>query len=148
MKKLFREPKIKNKYDLNEKRMNSLVVLDRNRLKDYGFFYNPIINAWYYYDFVGESRLYADNEFWIGIYDETFEKRCNMTKREIKERTNLNNKIRFKFTYYGTDCEYRIKTFYDARRILNECDLEIQEKFIDLMNQLIDEKIIGWENPC
>ena len=103
MKKLFREPKIKNKYDLNEKRMNSLVVLDRNRLKDYGFFYNPVINAWYYYDFVGESRLYADNEFWIGIYDETFEKRCNMTKREIKERTNLNNKIRFKIigTFQG-----------------------------------------------
>lgn len=148
MKKLFREPKIKNKYDLNEKRMNSLVVLDRNRLKDYGFFYNPVINAWYYYDFVGESRLCADNEFWIGIYDETFEKHYHMTKREIKELTNLNNKIKFKFTYYGADCEYRIKTFYDARRILNECDLEIQEKFIDLMNQLIDEKIIGWKNPC
>ena len=80
--------------------------------------------------------------------EKPFTPRYHMTKREIKERTNLNNKIRFKFTYYGTDCEYRIKTFYDARRILNECDLEIQEKFIDLMNQLIDEKIIGWENPC
>lgn len=123
----MREPKIKNKYNLTMKDIRKLKIGDRSQLKEPLFWRNTSINAWciskttakYPVDYVCDT--YCD--YWIGIFDED-------SKRKIKFRVDVDS--------HGGMCTYKFNKFFDYKEIENEMDLEIQEKLLSKINELID----------
>ena len=123
-----RKAKVKNKYNLKPKDIQKAIVLDRSRLQQAPFWRNDVIGAWCLSAGIGEGLYEAQNSYWIGFYDEDA-KACA-------------GKIRLKCSSYEGMCDYNFKKFFDYSEIENEVDLELQEKLLERINWLIDERII------
>ena len=82
----------------------------------------------------GSGRGYYDvwmDSYWIGFYD--------------KDAKSYAGKIRLSCSTMEDMCNYNFKKFFDYTEIDNEVDLELQEKLLERINWLIDEKIIKIE---
>lgn len=127
--KNIRKPKIENKYNLKPKDIESVIILDYERLHQPPFWRNEVIQAWCLTGGSGKG-FYGGylNEYWIGFYD--------------KNAKEYASEIRFYCIVYEDMCNYIFKNFFDYTEIENEVDLELQEKLLERINWLIDERII------
>lgn len=127
----MRKPKVKNKYNLTFSDIKKLKIKDRSKLKEPLFWRNNVVKAWCISDTTiknsKDSRFGTYNDYWIGIFDE------DSTRKQ---------KLVVKCSTYGGMASYNFKKFFDYSEIENEMDLEIQEKLLDKINFLIDEKIL------
>ena len=134
----MRKPKVKNKYNLTVQDLKRLRVGNREKLCEPLFWRNNVVNAWCISGTTIKNRKDDEfgtyDEFWIGVYDE--------------DAKSYAGKIRVTFSAYGGMCHYNFKKFFDYSEIENEMDLEIQEKFITVMNQLLDEQILILETKA
>lgn len=122
----MRPPKVMNQYGLNPKDIEKAIVINSDRLSSNPFWRNENINAWCLSDDTaktsGDYEFLTYNEYWIGFFD--------------------NGKIKLSCSAHGGMCNYHFDTFFDDEDIEHEMDLEIQEKLLERINWLIDEKII------
>lgn len=128
----MREPKVKNKYNLKPSDIPKLKVLNKDAIHKSPFWRNDVIGAWCLSGSSGnilDWKYGTDDEYWLGIYDE--------------DAKAYKGKIRCNFSSYGGMCWYKFSKFFDYEQIKNEVDLEIQEKFIGTINQLIDDGVLG-----
>ena len=125
----MRKPRIENKYNLKPKDIQKAVVLDYERLHQEPFWRNNVVQAWCLSGGTGEG-MYGGHidSYWIGFYDE--------------DAKAYAGKIRLKCTSYEDMCSYNFKKFFDYKEIEHEIDLELQEKLLEKINWMIDEKII------
>lgn len=125
----MRKPRVENKYNLKPKDIQKAVVLDYERIQQYPFWRNNIVSAWC---LSGESRKnqYGDymDSYWIGFYD--------------SDAKAYAGKIRLRCCTMEDMCSYNFKKFFDPKEIVCEADLEIQEKLLERINWLIDERIV------
>lgn len=128
--KNIRKPRIENKYNLKPKDIENAVILDYDRLHQSPFWRNNVVKAWCLTGGSGKG-FYDDwmDSYWIGFYD--------------KDAKEYAGKIRFYCTAYEDMCRYNFKSFFDYTEIEHEADLELQEKLLERLNWLIDEKIIA-----
>ena len=125
----MRKPKVENKYNLKPKDIEKATVLDYERLKQPPFWRNDVVKAWCLTD--GSGKGYYGNwmdSYWIGFYD--------------KNANAHAGKIRLTCSAMEDMCHYNFKKFFDYSEIEHEVDLELQEKLLDRINWLIDERII------
>lgn len=126
---MMRKPKVENKYNLKPKDIEKAIVLDYERLKQPPFWRNDVVKAWYLTD--GSGKGYYGNwmdSYWIGFYD--------------KNANAYAGKIRLTCSAMEDMCHYNFEKFFDYSEIEHEVDLELQEKLLDRINWLIDERII------
>lgn len=125
----MRKPKVKNKYNLKPKDIQKATILDHERLRHQPFWRNDVIGAWCLSEGAG-SRYQGSwtNSYWIGFYDD--------------DAKAYAGKIRLDCSADYDMCSYKFKKFFDYSEIDNEADLELQEKLLDRINWLIEEKII------
>lgn len=125
----MRKPKVENKYKLRPKDIEKAIVLDYDRLHQPPFWRNDVVQAWCLTGGSGKG-LYGGwiDSYWIGFYDSN-----------AKEHAN---KIRLSCTSYEEMCNYNFTGFFKGAEIENEVDLELQEKLLERINWLLDEKII------
>lgn len=127
---IMREPTVPNIYNLTVPMIRQLRV-DRSKVGEPWFWRNNVISAWCLSG--STAKCAADDEFgttdeyWLGVYDE--------------DAKAYAGKIRVSFSTYGGMCGYNFKEFYNPKDIENELDLEIQEKFLKVMNDLIERGI-------
>lgn len=123
----MRTPRVANKYNLTMTKIRRLKVADRSKVCAPLFWRNDVIGAWCICGTSGndmDRRFGIDNEYWIGIYD------LNAKAYAGKFRVSISS--------YGGMCHYNFNKFYQLKDIDNEQDLEIQEKFLEKINELID----------
>lgn len=128
----MRKPRVENKYNLKPVDIEKAIVLDYDRLHQSPFWRNNVIQAWCLTG--GSGKGYFDDyedEYWIGFYDDN-----------AKEYAS---QIRFFCTSFEGMCGYNFKNFFDYTEIDNKDDLELQEKLLERINWLIDERIIRIE---
>lgn len=128
----MRKPKVKNQYDLKPKDIEKAVILDYDRLHKSPFWRNDVVQAWCLSG--GSGKGYYDgwmDSYWIGFYD--------------KDAKSYASKIRLSCRAMEDMCNYNFKSFFDYTEIDNEVDLELQEKLLERINWLIDERIIKIE---
>lgn len=120
----MRKPRIENKYNLKPKDIERAVVLDRNRLKEKPFRRNDVVKAWCLSAWIGdeEDRKYGTGNW----YQITF---CD--SGEIKLLCTCMKML-----------SYNFKIFFNPNEIDHENDLILQEKLLDRLNWLIDERIV------
>ena len=122
----MRKPKVKNKYNLKFADIRKLKINDRDKICEPLFWRNNVVSAWCVSETTiknhKDSEYGTYNEYWIGIYD--------------------NDKIRVNCSAFGGMAHYKFKKFFDYQEIDNELDLEIQEKLLSKVNELLDEKIL------
>lgn len=127
----MRKPKVKNKYKLTYSDVIKLQVADRSKIGEPLFWRNTAINAWCISETTvrtpADDRYGTYNDYWIGIYDED---------------SKLKRKFRVSCSALGGMATYKFKKFFDYREIENEKDLEIQEKLLSKINELIDLGIL------
>ena len=125
----MRKPRVENKYNLKPKDIERATILDYERLKQPPFWRNNVVKAWCLTGGSGKG-YYGDcmDSYWIGFYD--------------KNAKAYAGKIRLDCTAMEDMCTYNFTKFFDYSEIENEVDLELQEKLLDRINWLIDEKII------
>lgn len=121
---------VDNKYNLTIPKIKKLRVINRERVKNPVFWRNDVIRAWCILESVGNSDMCDETEYWIGIYDE--------------DAPSYSGKFRFDFTTYGGICGYSFTKFFQAEDIENNDDLEIQNRFLNKINYLIDEGLLGF----
>lgn len=130
----MRKPKVKNKYNLTPAKIRKL-KFNREKIGEPLFWRNNVINAWCITATTIKNSKDAEfgtySEFWLGIYDE--------------DAKSYANRLRFGFSSYGGMCGYTFSKFYDEKEIENEIDLEIQEKSLEILNNLIDKQILYFE---
>lgn len=128
----MRKPRVENKYNLKPKDIQKATVLDYERLHQEPFWRNDVVQAWCLSETTAKNSKDIEfccyNEYWIGFYDE--------------DAKAYAGKIRLDCTSYGGMCGYNFKSFFNPKEIDCEIDLEIQEKLLNRINWLIDEKII------
>ena len=126
----MRKPTVPNKHNLSRTDLNSLMVLDRSQVCEPLFWRNDVIDAWCIHGGAGEG-FYSGwiNSFWIGVYDETAKAYAG--------------KVRVSFSAYEDMCSYDFKKFYDPKDIEVEIDLAVQERFLLVINNLLDKGILG-----
>lgn len=128
----MRKPTVKNKYDLTYAKVKKLKVGNREKIGVPLFWRNDVIHAWCISGTTAKNakdiEYGTENEFWIGIYDE--------------DAPSYKGKFRFSFSTYGGMCGYIFSKFFDASEMDNDLDFEIQEKFLEKINQLIDKGIL------
>jgi hypothetical protein len=125
MPKVDIKPSVKNRYKLTVSSIKKLQVGDRSKICEPLFWYNNAVNAWCISGSVGK---FEDAEFWIGIYDD--------------DAPAYKGKFRFNFSTYMGMCNYTFEKFYDKTEIENNYDWQIQEKFLGVINHLLDEGIL------
>lgn len=118
----MRKPKVKNKYNLKPKDIQQATILDFERLKQSPFWRNDVVSAWCLSDGAGKGLNGYIDSYWIGFYDA--------------------GKISLECTSHEDMCRYDFENFFDYKEIENKADLELQEKLLDRINWLIDEKIV------
>lgn len=125
----MRKPKVENKYNLKPKDIEKATILDYEKLKQKPFWRNNVIGAWCLSGGSGKGYFggFIDS-YWIGFHD--------------NDAKAYAGKIRLSCTSYEDMCSYNFKKFFESKEIENEIDLELQEKLLERMNWLIDEKII------
>lgn len=129
----MREPTVKNKYNLTMDIIEQLIVGDRSQVHSPLFWRNEVIKAWCITGIAGtpqDEEFGSDDSFWIGIYDE--------------DAPAYAGEFRIMLTTYGGMCGYEFNKFFDENDIDNERDLEIQEKFLSKINELIDCGILAF----
>lgn len=125
----MRKPKVKNKYNLKPKDIEKAIILDYEKLKQPPFWRNNVIDAWCLSGSSGKGFYGSHiNSYWIGFYDD--------------DARAYAGKIRLDCTTHEDMYGYNFKNFFDYKEIENETDLELQEKLLDRINWLINEKII------
>ena len=134
VKKMMREPKVPNKYDLTPEKIRGL-KFDRSKIGEPVFWRNNVISAWCITrDTAKDKNDYmfgTYDSFWLGIYDDDAEAYAG--------------KLRFYFDSYGGMCSYEFKKFYNYSEIEYELDLEIQEMALEVLNQLIDDGVLYFD---
>lgn len=117
-----------NKYNLTPVSIQKLKILDRTKIAKPLFWRNNAIPAWCIIETTAKNSSEYEcccyNDYWLGIYD--------------------NDRIKLTFSAYGGMCNYNFENFFDSTSIEHKIDLEIQEKFINKINYLIDEGILGF----
>lgn len=119
-----------NKYNLTLKDIRHLIP-DREKITKEPFWRNNVISAWClswntaYNKYDVGYGLY--DEYWLGVYD---------TDAKIYA-----GKVRFYFSSFGGMCGYKITKFLKPDEIENKHDLEIQVKFLQRINELIDNGV-------
>ena len=124
-----RKPRVENKYNLKPKDIQKATVIDYERLTREPFWRNDAVGAWCLSGGAGKGfhETYV-NDYWIGFYD--------------NDAKAYAGKIRLQCSAWEGMCNYKFNKFFDFREIENEIDLELQEKLLERINWLIDEKII------
>lgn len=133
----MRKPQVDNKYNLTMAKIRCLKIADRSKVCKPLFWRNDVIGAWCICGSSGNDmnrRFATNNEFWIGIYD------LNAKAYAGKFRVSLSS--------YGGMCGYEFNKFFDEKDIDNEQDLEIQEKFLSKINELIDCGILAFNTEA
>ena len=126
--------KTKNKYNLTFNKIKQLKIKDRGKVCSPLFWRNDVIQAWCISGSASSSsdRMYCtDSSYWIGIYD-----------TNAKEYAG---EFRFDLYSYGGMYNYEFNEFFQQEDIENENDLQIQEMFLEKINQLIDFGILSLE---
>lgn len=121
---LIKNPRVPNKYNLTVEKVKNLKINDSTKICTPLFWRNDVINAWcisYESDQDSGNKLSYDS-FWIGFYD--------------------NGDFKFYFTSYGDMCGYDFEEFYNPHEIEIIDDFLVQEKFLEKINLLLDEKIL------
>lgn len=126
----MRKPTVQNIYNLTVPMIKKLKV-NRDKIKDTPFWRNDVVGAWCISGSTAncaKDREYGTyNEYWLGVYDE-----------DAKSHAG---KIRVEFYAYGGMCKYTFTKFYNSKDIENELDLRIQEQFLKVMNNLIEQGV-------
>lgn len=125
----MRKPKVENKYNLKPSDINKLIVNDRSKIKEPLFWRNDVINAWRISKSIGtdaDRKYCTDNSVWIWIYDKPY----------------YHHEVRYHCTCWGGMDGYNFKEFFNYREIETERDLETQEVLLQVINQLLDERIL------
>lgn len=120
----MRKSRVENKYNLKPKDIERAEVLDRERLKEKPFWRNDALKAWCLSEWVvneDDRKFGSGNEYDIAFYD----------SGEIELFCSCMSVI-----------SYNFKTFFNPNEIDHENDLILQEKLLDRLNWLIDEKIV------
>lgn len=127
----MRKPSEENKYNLTMKKVRNLIVADRSQVREPIFWRNTAINAWCISENTvknhKDSQYGTYNDYWIGIYDD-----------DVK----LKKKFKVSCSSFGGMAGYKFEKFFDPKEIENEVDLEIQEKLLKKINELIDMEIL------
>lgn len=129
----MRKSQVDNKYNLTMTKICRLKVADRNKVCAPLFWRNDVIGAWCICGTSGnemDRRFATNNEFWIGIYD-------------LNAKAYA-GKLRVRLSSYGGMCDYKFNKFFDIKDINHEQDLEIQEKFLTKINELIECGILAF----
>ena len=99
----MRKPRVKNKYNLDMKKVKKLRVGDRTKIGQPLFWRNNVIDAWC---ILGTTAKNSEDEafgtcdeFWIGVYDE--------------DAKSYAGKVRVTFSSYGGMCGYNFDKFFD-----------------------------------
>ena len=121
------KPKVQNKYNLTVKDIKHLKILDRTKITSPLWWRNDVISAWCISKEVGSC--YDSDSFWMGVYDE--------------DAKAYAGKIRVSFDSYGGMCGYNFNKFYCLDDIENWMDYKIQEEALGVINQLIDDGVLG-----
>lgn len=121
------KPKVENKYHLTVKDIRHLKILDRTKIVGPLWWRNDVISAWCISRSVGSD--FDSNSFWIGVYDDNAKAYAG--------------KIRVSFDSYDGMCGYNFNKFYNLKDIENWMDYKIQEEALGVINQLIDDGILG-----
>lgn len=126
----MRKPQVPNIYGLTVPMVKELRV-DRSKITEKPFWRNNVISAWCLTGTTAkcaaDEEFCTTDEFWVGVYDE--------------DAKAYAGKIRVTFSAYGGMCGYNFKEFYNPKDIENELDLIIQEKFLEVMNDLIERGV-------
>lgn len=128
--KNIRKPKVENKYNLKPKDIEKAVILDYDRLHQSPFWRNDVVQAWCLTGGSGKGYYgYWMDEYLVCFYD--------------VDAKAYAGKIRLSCSAIEDMCNYNFERFYDYTEIDNEVDLELQEKLLERINWMIDEKIIA-----
>lgn len=129
----MRKPKVENKYNLKPKDIQNVKILDYEKLHKAPFWRNNSIGAWCLSGCIrpNPKDTYGtyDLDYWIGFYDD--------------DAKSYAGKIRLSCSSYGGMCDYNFKSFFNEKEIENEWDLRLQEKLLEVINWLIDGKIVS-----
>lgn len=128
----MRKPNVENKYNLTFSDIRKLIIKDRTQIHEPLFWRNDVVHAWCISENTiknaNDKRYGTYNDYWIGIYDED---------------AKIKNKVKVYCSAYGGMCHYRFNHFFDKKEIESEIDLEIQEKLLAKINELLDKGILG-----
>ena len=128
----MRKPTVENKYNLKPKDIQKATIIDYEKLTQKPFWRNNVINAWCLSECIRPNPRdrYGtyDLDYWVGFYD--------------KDAKSYAGKIRLSCSSYGGMCGYNFKEFFNEKEMEDEYDLQLQEKLLNRINWLIDEKII------
>lgn len=125
----MREAKVLNKYNLTLKTARKLEVGDESKICEPLFWRNNVVNAWCISRSIGtdvDRKFCNNNEIQIGIYDEPY----------YRKRVHIH------VNCWGGMGKYEFCDFYNYKEIENERDLQTQEKLLEVLNMLIDERIL------
>lgn len=111
-----------NKYNLTPKDIRHLIP-DREKIIKKPFWRNNVVSTWCLSDNTIHNSHKDDymvyDEYWLGVYD-------------------TDGEVGFNLYSYGGMCRYNITKFLNSNEIENNHDLEIQVKFLNRINELID----------
>lgn len=129
----MRKPRVENKYNLKPKDIQKATIIDYDKLTQKPFWRNNVINAWCLSGGSGKGFYggYIDS-YWIGFYD--------------NDAKSYAGKIKLKCCATEEMCSYNFKSFFNEKEIENKWDLELQEKLLEVINWLIDERIVEIPN--
>lgn len=135
----MRKPRVENKYNLTISKIEKLQVNNRTLIQEPLFWRNEVIKAWCISDTTIRNTLddlcSTYNNYWIGIYDKP-------TKRGFLGETPKEKTFHFSLGKYGGMCHYEFEKFFQEEDIECEIDLQIQELFLEKINELINKKIL------
>ena len=126
----MRQPKVENKYNLTPYSITQLKI-NRNKVNENYFWRSKSAKSWYLSGNTAKNptdyhyRFF--NEYWLEIYDEDISSTASQIKLFFLHRSGMQ--------------DYVFDSFYDFSTIEKEMDLEIQEKFLEKINFLIDEGV-------
>jgi len=115
-------PKVENKYGVTRSAIQKAKVIDSEKLKKKPFWRNDVVNAYCLSGEVGSWEYGSAADYWLGFYD--------------------NGKIRLKVYSEDNMLTYNFDRFYAKEALKDKWLLAIQEKILERINWLIDEKII------
>ena len=126
----MRQPKVENTYNLTPYSITQLKI-NRSKVNETYFLRHNFIKAWYIHGSTAKNptdyhyRFF--NEYWLEVYDE--------------DVSSTASQIKLLFLHCHGLRDYIFDSFYDFSTIEKEMDLEIQEKFLEKINHLIDEGV-------
>ena len=104
------------------RKANHLEVFDEKALHEPPFWRNEITKS---YNFIVSMPTCRDAEIFICVYDKPFR----------KHRVHVN------VYYYDGMTEYKFKRFFDTYEIEDNIDRRVQERTLEVLNELIDKGV-------